>query len=109
MADRLPDILRRYRELTTALEDPEVSGNPARLKEVLKERSPVGPVWGSLILAGGRLYAVGRSGDTLVFAPDPAKFAALAVNKLGEPSHATPAFSDGALYLRTSKSLICIR
>jgi hypothetical protein len=77
-------------------------------KEVLKDRSPVGPVWGSLILAGGKLYATGRNGETLVFAPDPAKFAALAVNKLGEPTNATPAFSDGAIFLRTSKSLFCV-
>ncbi|MHC4223327.1 MAG: peptide chain release factor 1 [Planctomycetota bacterium] len=38
MADRLPDILARYRELTTALEDPDVATNQARLREILKER-----------------------------------------------------------------------
>jgi hypothetical protein len=77
-------------------------------KELLKERSPVGPAWGSLVLAAGRVYGVGRSGDTLVFAPDPSKFSALAVNRLGEPSNATPAFSDGEIFLRTSKSAVCI-
>jgi peptide chain release factor 1 len=38
VADRLPDILARYRELTTALEDPDVATNQARLREILKER-----------------------------------------------------------------------
>jgi peptide chain release factor 1 len=38
MADRLPDILARYRELSRALEDPDVAANQARVREVLKER-----------------------------------------------------------------------
>ena len=77
-------------------------------KEVLKERSPVGPAWSSLILAGGRIYATGRNGDTLVFAPGTDKISGVVVNKLGEPSHATPAFSEGRIFLRTSKSLVCV-
>jgi len=35
---RLPEILARYRELTNKLEDPEVAANPARLREIMKER-----------------------------------------------------------------------
>jgi peptide chain release factor 1 len=38
VADSLPEILERYRELNRALEDPEVASNSARLAEVLKER-----------------------------------------------------------------------
>jgi len=34
----LPETLRRYRELTGMLEDPEVATNPARMQLVLKER-----------------------------------------------------------------------
>ena len=77
-------------------------------REVLKERSPKGAAWGSLIYAADRLYFTSRSGDTVVFRPDPEKFAALAVNSLGEKSNATPAFSDGEIFLRTHKSLFCI-
>ncbi len=77
-------------------------------KDLLKERFP-GAAWGSMILAGGRAYVTTRAGDTVVFAPDPKKFEPLAVNRLGEPSNATPAISDGDLFLRTSKAVYCIR
>jgi outer membrane protein assembly factor BamB len=77
-------------------------------KEVLQDRFPGGAAWSSIVSSGKKLYATTRSGDTVVFVPDPKKFAALAVNKLGEPSNATPAFSDGEIFLRTSKSVYCI-
>jgi hypothetical protein len=32
----------------------------------------------------------------------------LAVNDLGEPSNATPAFSDGQVFLRTDGHLYCV-
>ena len=38
MSQSLPDILARFRALTRQLEDPEVAGNSAKLREVLKER-----------------------------------------------------------------------
>jgi len=34
----LPEILARYRELTKKLEDPEIAANPAKVREILKER-----------------------------------------------------------------------
>jgi len=36
--DRLPEILARYRELTRMLEDPEIATQPARVREIAKER-----------------------------------------------------------------------
>ncbi len=77
-------------------------------KEVLKDRLPGGAAWSSIVAAGKRLYVTARNGDTAVFIPDPKKFTALAVNKLGEPSNATPAISDGEIFLRTSKAVYCI-
>jgi len=77
-------------------------------KEVLQARFPGGAAWSSIVASGKRLYATTRSGDTVVFVPDPKKFSALAVNKLGEPTNATPAISDGEIFLRTSKAVICI-
>jgi outer membrane protein assembly factor BamB len=76
--------------------------------EVLKERFPGGSAWSSIVASGKRFYATTRSGDTVVFTPDPKKFAALAVNKLGEPTHSTPAISDGEIFLRTTKAVYCI-
>jgi outer membrane protein assembly factor BamB len=77
-------------------------------KEVLKERSPKGPAWSSMILAAGRVYYTSKSGETVVFKPDPKAFTVLAVNALGEPSNATPAISDGEIFLRTSRSVFCV-
>ncbi len=43
-------------------------------KEVLKERSPKGPAWSSMILAAGRVYYTAKSGEAVVFQPDPKAF-----------------------------------
>jgi hypothetical protein len=77
-------------------------------KEVLTGRLPGGAAWSSFVSAGKRLYVTARSGDTVVFAPDPKTFEPLAVNKLGEPTNSTPALSDGEIFLRTSKALYCV-
>jgi hypothetical protein len=45
---------------------------------------------------------------TTVFRPNPEKFELLAMNDLREPSHATPAVSDGQIFLRTHTHLYCI-
>jgi outer membrane protein assembly factor BamB len=72
------------------------------------ERLEGGESWGSLVLAAGRLYVTSRRGVTTVFRPDPEKLQVLAMNDLGEPSHATPAISDGQIFLRTDAHLYCI-
>lgn len=74
-------------------------------KEVLKERAPKGAAWGSLISAAGRVYYTSRSGETVVFTPDPKGIKVLAVNGLGEPSNSTPAFSNGEIFLRTASAV----
>ena len=58
--------------------------------------------------AAGRLYVTSRRGVTTVFQLDPQKFMLLAMNDLGEPSNATPAISDGQIFLRTDSHLYCI-
>jgi outer membrane protein assembly factor BamB len=77
-------------------------------REVHKERSPGGAAWGSIVSAAGRFYFTTRSGDTVVFSPDPKGIKVLAVNSLGEPSNATPAFSDGEIFIRTNRAVYCI-
>jgi outer membrane protein assembly factor BamB len=77
-------------------------------KEVLKERAPRGPAWSSMVLAAGRVYFTSKSGETVVFQPDPKAFKVLAVNALGEPSNSTPAVSDGEIFLRTQKAVWCV-
>ena len=74
------------------------------------ERLDGGESWGSVVLASAdkRLYVTSRRGITTVFRADPKKLEVLAMNDLGEPSHATPALSDGQILLRTDASLYCI-
>jgi outer membrane protein assembly factor BamB len=72
------------------------------------ERLDGGESWGSVVMAAGRLYVTSRSGVTTVFRPNPEKFELLAMNDLGEPSNATPAISDGQIFLRTDGHLYCI-
>lgn len=67
-----------------------------------------GVFWGSVVLAAGRLYATNQAGATVVFKPNPAKFEPVATNDLKETCNATPAVSDGRLFLRTHKALYCI-
>jgi len=77
-------------------------------KAVLETRLPGGAAWSSMVSSGNRLYVTTRSGDTVVFVPDRKEFKPLAINKLGEPTNATPALSDGEIFLRTSKAVYCI-
>jgi outer membrane protein assembly factor BamB len=77
-------------------------------KVLWNERLDGGESWGSLVMAAGRLYVTSRRGVTTVFRPDPEKLEVLAMNDLGEASDATPAISDGQIFLRTNGHLYCI-
>lgn len=70
-------------------------------------KRPGGGAWGSIVHAGGRLYVTDRGGTTQVFKADPT-FEHLASNPLGEHTDASPAFSNGEIFLRTYKHLWCI-
>jgi len=67
-----------------------------------------GEIWGSLVLAAGQFYVTSRKGVTCVFRAAPNSFELLAQNDLGEPSNATPAISDGQIFLRTDQHIYCI-
>jgi outer membrane protein assembly factor BamB len=62
----------------------------------------------SPLLAGDRIYATNDKGLTTVFEANPRQFRALASNDLGEFCYATPAISNGRMFLRTSSTLFCI-
>lgn len=68
-----------------------------------------GQDYSSPIIAGGKIYFVRRNGEAYVFATG-REFKQLAVNKFpGEADYsATPAASDGQLFIRSSKKLYCI-
>ena len=75
---------------------------------VSKLRSGVGEVWGSLIYSGGHCYFTSRRGQTAVFRPAPNNPEIMAINSLNERCDATPAISDGEIFIRTDRALYCI-
>jgi outer membrane protein assembly factor BamB len=77
-------------------------------KVLWTERLEGGESWGSLVMAAGRLYVTSRRGVTSVFRPNREKLDLLVANDLGETSNATPAISDGQIFLRTDKHLYCV-
>lgn len=61
----------------------------------------------SPVAAAGRMYFVEDNGETTVIAVAP-EFKMLAKNPLGEKVQASPALSQGQLFIRTEKNLFCI-
>jgi outer membrane protein assembly factor BamB len=69
-----------------------------------------GQDYASPVAGDGKIYFVTRSGDIHVLRASSA-FESLAVNRLtdeAEDFSATPAISDGQLFIRSSKHLYCI-
>ncbi len=66
-----------------------------------------GKFFGSPVCAGNRLYCVEGGGEVVVIAASD-KYEPLARVPLGEPSYATPAVSDGVMYLRTRTQLFSL-
>lgn len=61
----------------------------------------------SPLVADGRLHLVNDGGETIILEAGP-EFKVLARNPLGEKVQATPAISQGRIYIRTETALICI-
>lgn len=78
-------------------------------EEVYRQRLPtVGSGFSaSPVASDGRLYLSNEDGEVLVVAAG-RKFEHLATNSMGELLMATPALSDGVMYVRSSKSLFAV-
>jgi len=77
-------------------------------KQIYKERlGSSGGYTASPVAADGKLYFAGEDGDVRVVRAGP-KFELLSVNPLGEPCMATPAISDGMIFIRTQHHLFGI-
>ena len=74
----------------------------------IKWTERLGSFWGSIVAINGRCYVTSQDGQTFVFKPSPEKYESLARNNLGEGSNATPAISNGEIFIRTHKTLFCI-
>jgi len=62
----------------------------------------------SPVAAAGRVYFMSEEGETIVIDATAKKYRQLASNSLNEPTFASPAISQGRIFLRTSKHLYCI-
>lgn len=76
-------------------------------KDLWDKQALGGPCWGSLVLADGKLYTTDQGGNTYVFAAKPT-FEQIARNRLAERCNATPAISNGDIFIRTHQHLWCI-
>ena len=61
----------------------------------------------SPVAADGKIYLTNEDGDMLVVAAG-SEFRQIAANSMGELTMATPALSDGVMYVRTARSLFAI-
>jgi outer membrane protein assembly factor BamB len=68
----------------------------------------MGPQYASAVIAGGLIYMPKDDGVITVIKPG-LKFESVAVNALGEKMFASPAISNGKIYLRGVKNLYCIK
>jgi len=77
--------------------------------EVYRQRLPeIGSGYSaSPVAADGKIYLSSEDGEMLVVSAGPT-FRHLATNSLGEPIMATPALSDGVMYVRSSRTLFAI-
>jgi outer membrane protein assembly factor BamB len=77
-------------------------------KRVWFEQIPDAKFYASPVLIDGKIYASSEAGDVYVFGADPSGFKVLSQNPLGETIRATPAVSNGTLYVRTQDYLFAI-
>jgi outer membrane protein assembly factor BamB len=75
--------------------------------EVLWCEKPAGKFYGSPVWVNGSLYCMDRAGAIVVIEAA-STYKLQAINTLGEGSQATPAVSEGKMYLRTYSHLISI-
>jgi len=80
----------------------------AKSGDVMWQSRLGGKMLGSPVLVGGKVSAADGEGVCHVFAAEPKALRVLAKNKVGEAVFSTPAVSDGRLYFRGSKHLICV-
>ena len=71
------------------------------------ERELDGQIYASPIVAGGKLYIINRDGEVTIFKADKT-LELLGKTAFGEPVDASPAVSNGCIFVRTLKRLICV-
>lgn len=107
MRPYVPTPISRDGLLFTFLDQGYVSCLRSGTGERLWQEKPAGRFFGSPVCVDAKLYCITMDGDVVVIRASET-YELLAVNPLGETSHATPAVSGGRMYLRTYSHLFSI-
>jgi glucose dehydrogenase len=81
----------------------------AKTGKVLWTRPNVGTYHATVMRAGDRLLMLEEKGELVLIQPDPKEYRELARAKVCGQTWAHPALSDGRLYVRDGKELLCVR
>jgi outer membrane protein assembly factor BamB len=73
-----------------------------------QKRTPGGDAWASIVFGAGHLYVTAQRGTTHVIRPNPEELEVIESNSLGETTNATPAISEGQIFIRSFSHLFCI-
>lgn len=106
-APYVPTPLVKDGLLFTFHDQGDVSCLRAATGELLWRERPAGKFYGSPVWVKGSLYCMDRAGAIVVIEAK-STYKLQAINTLGEGSQATPAVSEGRMYLRTHSHLISI-
>ena len=104
----IPSFLYLKPHLYVVTETGVLACREASSGKVLWRERLEGSYSASPVAADGRVYFLNEEGLTTVIAAGP-KFEVQAKNPLGETCQASMAVSGGALFIRTAKTLWCIR
>jgi outer membrane protein assembly factor BamB len=74
---------------------------------IWQERVPGGAFFGSPVISGDKLFALSKRGNLIALSATD-QFKLLANNELGDKSDATPAISNGRMYVRTYGHLLSV-
>ncbi len=77
--------------------------------KVLWTRKKVGAYHGTVMLARDRLLLLEEAGDLVLIEPNPKEYRELARSKVCGQTWAHPALSNGRLFVRDDKELICVK
>ena len=103
----VPTSVSRKGLLFTFHDQGHVSCLRAATGERIWQEKPAGRFFSSPVWADGKLYCITMDGDVVVIRAAET-YELLAINPLGEKSHATPAIAGGRMYLRTYSHLFSI-
>ena len=79
-----------------------------RARRIWKERILNTNISASPLMIGDNIVVVAEDGKSVIFKADPEGLDIVAENDLKELVFATPAVSDGKLYIRGASTLFCI-